>query len=91
MLARIYIGVGHYSLDIEQEYERYLVDTVGGFTRFDGTGGWRDDNVRYYEPSVVYELVTSKATAIVVAMKAKAVFEQEAVLVVFIEAESEMI
>ena len=95
MLARIYIGVGRFKderTDGIASFDTFLLEKVGGFTRFNAVGGWRKDGQDYRENSIVYEIALENADiATAIAVCAKAAFRQEAVLLVLIEAKIEMV
>ena len=97
MIAKIYIGVErfYYEPDYDDNlahFDKRVCDIAGGFTRYNAQGGWKGSDGKYWlEDSIVYEVATDIDNARLVAKHAKSFFEQEAVLLMVIQAESELI
>lgn len=96
MLARIYIGTNNVAAQFPSrvvDFDHYVLERAGGFTRFEADGRWvNSEGKEVYERSLVYEIVAENKYVVgTIALEAKIAFMQEAILVVFIEAESELL
>jgi hypothetical protein len=98
MIYRFYVGLDNVISnsthdDVESATDASALDLFGGYTKFTGIGGWRDeDGNNYVEDCLVYEIATDdEALVNQFAQFLKVKFEQQSVLVVALTSTSQFV